>query len=207
MLPGKMIIRACPHCNQLLVEETLASGNTFGATHWSDAKVDAPMLPNYPEFLVCSSCHQSLWIKDASIVNEIPWEDFENPIMKSAKWCDEASIEDYLLALAKPDLNEEREKYLRVRLMWVYNDPYRKDPSLEYQLLPEQKENLVTLKALLNDGKIDSIIMSSEIHRSLGEFDDCIKTLKKLPDGKFEGIVETFTTLSKAKNSKVAVLT
>jgi len=40
------------------------SGNTFGATFWTDGKRDAPMLPDLPEFVKCPHCKLLLWINE-----------------------------------------------------------------------------------------------------------------------------------------------
>ena len=48
MLPGPTTIKRCPGCKGLLAEGTLASGNTLGATFWTDGKREAPMLPEMP---------------------------------------------------------------------------------------------------------------------------------------------------------------
>ena len=48
MLPGPDMYKHCSSCHQLIIEETLMSGNTFGAIYWSDGKREAPMLPKTP---------------------------------------------------------------------------------------------------------------------------------------------------------------
>ena len=45
MLPGPQKAIYCPYCEQVLSYQTLSSGNTCGATRWSDGKQVAPMMP------------------------------------------------------------------------------------------------------------------------------------------------------------------
>lgn len=40
MMPGKIIIREYPHCKGYFKEQTMASGNTFGARYWTDGKIE-----------------------------------------------------------------------------------------------------------------------------------------------------------------------
>jgi hypothetical protein len=53
MLPGPNVIRQCNHCQKPFTEPTLMSGNTFGATFWTDGKQEAPMLPDMPWLVKC----------------------------------------------------------------------------------------------------------------------------------------------------------
>ena len=44
MLPGPTIIKKCLVCSKSIEHHTIGSGNTFGATFWTDGKREAPML-------------------------------------------------------------------------------------------------------------------------------------------------------------------
>jgi len=48
MMPGPDIIYKCPKCGSFLKNKSLMSGNTIGACHYSDGKVIAMMMPEYP---------------------------------------------------------------------------------------------------------------------------------------------------------------
>lgn len=65
MMPGETIYRACPACQQLLIECTLLSGNTIGAKFWTDGKMDAPMFPQIPALVRCAHCQSLLWLPEA----------------------------------------------------------------------------------------------------------------------------------------------
>jgi hypothetical protein len=80
MLPGPDQVIACPHCGNLARQPTLASGNTYHAQLWSDGKLDAPMLPEYPAITRCRGCRTVFWIRDAPVIDEIgPWgEDLDS---------------------------------------------------------------------------------------------------------------------------------
>lgn len=65
MMPGETIYRECPSCDGLLIERTLLSGNTIGARYWTDGKMDAPMMPQYPALVRCAHCQKLLWLPEA----------------------------------------------------------------------------------------------------------------------------------------------
>jgi hypothetical protein len=71
MQPGPDKILECPHCSAPSILPTLLSGNTIGATFWSDGKMVAPMLPDTPEITKCYQCGSFFWIEDAQVVGEI----------------------------------------------------------------------------------------------------------------------------------------
>ena len=47
-MPAPPTIIECPHCNDKALKAGILSGNTFGAVSWSDGKMVAPMLPDFP---------------------------------------------------------------------------------------------------------------------------------------------------------------
>ena len=56
MIPGNAKIVKCPYCGTKKELFTMLSGNTFGATFWSDNKRVAPMLPMVSPVQKCPSC-------------------------------------------------------------------------------------------------------------------------------------------------------
>lgn len=68
MKPGPTYIRKCPQCSNHFSQDTLSSGNTFGAKFWTDGKMEALMMPNYPEYVGCPHCNKSLWVRETEIV-------------------------------------------------------------------------------------------------------------------------------------------
>ena len=53
----------CPNCGAYLYTHTLLSGNTFGARVYSDGKMVAPMLPEYPNLTKCGGCGTIVMLK------------------------------------------------------------------------------------------------------------------------------------------------
>ena len=73
MIPGPTLIIACPECDFLMEKDTVTSGNTLGARYWSNGKVTAPMLPDYPAITSCGGCHAFFWIQNAKVKKTIPF--------------------------------------------------------------------------------------------------------------------------------------
>lgn len=72
MLPGPMLIKRCDACDGLFKQRTLTSGNTCGATFWTDGKMGAPMLPRTPLLIRCPHCSSILWTKSLREVDSYP---------------------------------------------------------------------------------------------------------------------------------------
>ncbi len=189
MLPGPTIYKECPSCKKIVTEGSLASGNTFGAIHWSDGKMDAEMLPEFPGVVSCPECRELFWIKDAKTVGEYDWfngEDYEEPEeWKKAKSVKDPGIEDYQNALNQGlDSSKDREKYIRVHLWWALNDLVRyeeKQPELFRQYQEIFQNNLESLVGLLENCDAAGQIMKAEIARELGEFETCLVRLAIIP--------------------------
>jgi len=211
MTPGPSIIIECPHCSVLLSRSSLGSGNTFGATHWSDGKMDAPMLPDFPEIVRCSKCDAFIWVKDAKEIGVYDWfnegENDEIPEgwkkAKSVIWPETSDFENAIDQ--KQGTSKEREKYLRMQLWWHLNDPVRNGERSTI-LPPENAElffaNLKHLSQLLIDGSPDDQIMRAEIARECGEFEKCLVRLMVIPE-KYASICEQIKKLAQDSNRVV----
>ena len=71
----------CPTCNAPAQHQFLLSGNTSGATVWSDGRVHSPMLPKMaPDVTRCRSCGQYYWLSDAQAEFLGEKSEFAHPI-------------------------------------------------------------------------------------------------------------------------------
>lgn len=63
-MPPVSYVVACPRC-AALHRSWSRSGNTLGATLWSDGKVVGPMVPTpAPEIVRCAGCARFFWLRD-----------------------------------------------------------------------------------------------------------------------------------------------
>jgi len=151
MIIGPFQIIACPFCEGLAKYMTLISGNTIGASIWTDGKMYAPMLPCPPEVVKCHHCGEIYWLRDAKRIGSIdPWA--INPSFQRAKpgeqrvekpqlgsdgrpvpslWIEAQSVSeppetDYYQAIEKGLAHTlAEEKALRIHAWWRRNDPFR----------------------------------------------------------------------------------
>jgi len=56
MVIGSDIYYKCPACGKVLKNRSILSGNTFGATFYSDGRRNALMLPDIPNLTKCPKC-------------------------------------------------------------------------------------------------------------------------------------------------------
>ena len=76
MLPGPIMIYKCPDCLNSIKQYTFTSGNTFGATFWSDGRCIGPMVSPHAWLVLCPHCHARLWIDELENVGKMSiWMD------------------------------------------------------------------------------------------------------------------------------------
>ena len=180
MMPGETIYRECPSCDGLLIERTLLSGNTFGARYWTDGKMDAPMLPQYPSLVRCAHCQTLLWLPEAREHRfETPPQMFQN--VEGARDPISPTESDYLEAIDSglaPDT--EREIYCRVHAWHCFNDTRRdeKNATERSELSDVAASNMKKLFVMLDRMQPDQRMLRAEIARELGRFPEALGLLQ-----------------------------
>lgn len=198
MRVGPRKIKECDSCGQLILQHTILSGNTFNAVYWSDGKVEAPMLPDFPLLVKCPRCNGLLWIddlvtiEDKDIIHALECKEMTdffsglagNSEAHSSKYddCDlpvaynYPNLKDYILYVKSKTQTVDREIYIRIRAWWSGNDA-RRNCDLVESMAEEEIINIVSLKSLLNINNTHEKIMKAEIYRELGQFDRALDLL------------------------------
>lgn len=197
MLPGPPERLTCPLCGGHKHISSLASGNTFGATVWSDSKKDYPMLP-LPSFVQkCPHCGGYFFYDDAeksSMKHDVPANKEERPIWEEAdrNWFGELSFEETdgaFDALYGDTLPEVKKCELLSLWLYSFNDTFNgrgKDSRTPTEaLLAKQDKVLKKLISMFPDNGL----FVCELHRELGEFEECLKVASELPE--MEGFAAT----------------
>ena len=166
MLPAHSALLRCPHCGALKEVLQLMSGNTFGATLWSDAKQIAPMLPRVSYIQRCPTCGKYFFrTKDVMAGTSNNYEggtgDLPLEYLKQA------------LTQLQPTGNDEH--ILRINILWAFNDRYgdmeQSDiPIEEWAYHVDNVHHLVQMD-------IDAILRA-ELFREIGDFDKAIQILQ-----------------------------
>lgn len=207
--PGPTLIKKCKSCEGLMKQRTIASGNTFGARYWTDGKVEASMLPLTPSAVRCPHCHSLLWISSLEEVGEIPGSrGFGVPrpeydrSFDSHPFIENLETDDYWTALRKAELSKDQEVYLRTMYWRLMNDS-RRGNHIPIALSEEEQVNLRNLLPLVYEMDESSRLIRAEIHRELGEFEECEKALDYDFCDDYIPAAVTIYMLQEEKNSSV----
>jgi hypothetical protein len=158
MIPAPDRLFACAACGKTARVEQLRSGNTIGATFWSDGDVDAPMLPEYPRVSRCQACGKFTWISDAPDAND-PDASLVSPLQE----------EDFLDALdAGLGSNRDRELELRISA-WRRGNDQQRSTGVCGRRTARSEANIERLYEML-DPYVEWCT-KAEVARQLGRFD------------------------------------
>jgi hypothetical protein len=174
-----LIVRECPHCKAHVVQEETVSGNTIGATYWTDGKREAKMLPDHPWLAKCPTCFKLFWVDEAVEV------DTGFDAAKGKQQVLAPSEKDMLRFLAEPGLPKDKEIYLRVRATPAFSK--------------DQVQNLKALSDMLDEKEPNQRILKAEIARELGEFDECLRLLSHPFDERYGYAVGFIKKLAEEK--------
>lgn len=226
MLPGLTLIKKCSACGQLIEEETLISGNTFGAVFWTDGECHADMLPDEPELVKCPFCKALVWLEELEEAGDKVINNFEgdapvkNPhldlnITRPYKM---PSKNDYFRLLKDRIGNDEREAYLRLRAWRAGNDrrrtsehgpkKFRKKTGKALEPLSYAEiKNMKELICILDGQNDEERITKAELFRELGFFSQCLGCLAKPLDGEFKAAADLIRQLALKKDPWVREMT
>jgi hypothetical protein len=204
MMPGPTLIKQCSECSGLIKEYTIMSGNTIGATFWTDGKCDAEMLPDQPSVVKCPYCQKLLWIDDLKNIEQ-EMTSKNKQVYKKAKDYLSPLFSDFASELKKNNLTKDQEIYLRIRSWWAGNDTRRK-PKNKPDLSDAERDNLMALEKLLDLSKDNDRIMIAEIKRELGLFEDAEQVLSESFEDQYIQAVSIIKGLIQKRNSFVTTM-
>ena len=188
-----LIIRECPHCKAHVVQEETVSGNTIGATYWTDGKREAKMLPNHPLLAKCPVCGGLFY------VDEVVEVDTGFDAAKGKQQVLAPSEKELLGFLAGPGLPRDKELYVRVSAWRSANDAWRKLPNATPAFSKNQVQNLHILSEMLDESEPNQRILKAEIAREMGEFDKCLELLSQPFDERYGHAVGFIKKLAEEK--------
>lgn len=208
MIPGLNYIYACSKCGSFILRESIASGNTFHSIMYSDGKLVASMLPEFPILVKCKKCQSLLWLDKLTSISAYRGVLGRNPKWKNIERAKFIGIEDYYRALDESLAeNEKDELYIRNRIWWLYNDRIRNNTeNLMFTSEDDEirwKDNCHKLLVLLDESNINQKLMKAEVNRNLGNFKQCLIITKSIKDEDMNWIKEQFIEACKAGDSKV----
>lgn len=197
MLPGPTLIYACPKCGRKVANESLMSGNTFGARYFSDGKRIAPMLPEFPDLIRCQSCDFFFFLHEQEPVDELyRFEEQSDVTLNEIDQAKAPGLDDLILALEQ-EVARKKENEISIRLdLWrSFNDRTRNGKSLflnenDKHLYLNNCEALITLIEPKED---QFMVTLAELYRNLGLFEACLKLLDSLEDQRWNRLKAQFS--------------
>jgi len=203
MLPGPDQIKRCPGVETALRFFTLLSGNTFGATFWTDGKMDAPMLPTTPGIWKAGPDEVIFWEEDCELIEEVELGDEPSVPTVEPSPLREA---DFYRALDEGLGNTPtREEYLRLLTWRASNDKFRyPSDATRARRDPRAIANMQALFALLNENVDESTRLSkAEVARQLGSFEVAAALLEHPFSERYLPAVEQIRALIAARDRMV----
>ncbi len=192
MMLGPTVIKQCSACSMLIKQNSILSGNTFGAKFWTDGKREAPMLPDQPWLVLCPHCHAPLWINELQSLGECDLWCELNGKFRDALHYDPLSVDEYF-ALLEQGIDESlKEQYVRLRAWWAGNDLRRNQAMDIMPMSAREASNLAVFATMLDESDADERVMKAEVLRELSCFDEASELLATLVD---EPLVEIIRSL------------
>lgn len=218
--PGPTQVIQCPGSTEIRRLPSINSGNTFGATFWTDGYMVAPMLPRFPAITRCTADGPIFWVSSAKVVGSMPpWRDpaaSEPRAWKDAPAVRELTGEEFQQAIAQ-GLGDTPQKlsYLRHRAWWAANQAHR--PSADGQAPTAASDfppgsaaraNLEALVAELDESDAEQLLTKIEALRELARFDEAEQLLKsdKLADARLKPWVALIGERVRLRDARVAKL-
>lgn len=182
MIPGPANILSCPFCGGTKEVMSLVSGNTCGATVWSDTRRDYPMLPEVSPIQECPHCHKFYFIEQA----KHEYSKDPNSEMSSFKKLGKLTYPQLVRAKKQMEtlsLVKMQRWILNHQIFMAFNDSFRREP--EKVTFPPREEDIQiykdTIAELLDgiDQSEDYELFHAELLRESGRFEEAKEVLLK----------------------------
>jgi hypothetical protein len=129
MVPGPDYYYKCPNCSRFVARGSLGSGNTYMSILFSDGKLYAPMLPEFPAITKCKKCDTIFWLSEIRRLYSF----FYRKCSRNRIDVDGAEflgINDLFRALEldSTKIDIERVEVVLRHIWWTFNDRIRNVP-------------------------------------------------------------------------------
>lgn len=199
MTPGKTYIYSCQKCGKLLTRSSLLTGNTFGSVLYSDGKRISPMNPSFPDLTKCKRCNTIFFLSDLEEIGKYRFGENIDPAWQDADEAEFLSIADYQRAIETEIADE---LMLREHLWQAFNDRIRNGQEIFQDKNDELlwEDNIRKFLSMLDINIVNERIVLAEIHRNLGEFDECIRIITSIEDNSLDWLKDKFIEECRVKN-------
>ncbi len=170
----------CPGSKSLRERTVMASGNTVGATIWSDGYMDAPMLPRSPIISRCAPDGVLYRVDKAKRLGRL--SSMSNGRFKGQKVLQiEQPSESDLIEAAASNLSDMREIELELRLLawWKSGARAAADAGLPSPRTGAARQNEDRLEVLLDEANDDYRLIKADLLRQQGRFEQALALLRR----------------------------
>lgn len=177
MIPGNAKIVKCPYCGTKKELFTMVSGNTFGATFWSDNKRIAPMLPIVSPVQKCPGCGK-YYFENKNRCGEGNSHSFELGELTFPEW-----KEAYAQFQAE-GVDDKTLDNVRYWLFHSYNDYFHRSKKAPKPTEEDFEFFSKTVEKLIDSFKWNSasdLLMKAELYREANKMQECRQVLDSIP--------------------------
>lgn len=167
------------------------------------------MFPVFPRVAKCQNCQTIFWLSKAKEVNYFEWEKDPNRVHPLYQRAKSIALNELLEALEQKVYSSDKEEvYLRLRILWAFNDRARKREPLFVEPTDEHQwqENIVRLLGLIEMADENDRILGAELNRYMGEFEKCEELLKDVVNPKLEEAKTQILVKCEENNIKVFLI-
>ena len=175
MLPANAKIVKCPFCGERKELLNLASGNTFGAKHWSDQKMVAPMLPRVSPIQKCPKCGK-YYLEYKQPYNEGDDWSTERGELSYQQW-----KEAYEQLKDEKNTKHDDMQIIRHYVIMAFNDEYYR-----YGDNTADAQEVAFFVGIINDyiaankWNNQNMLFKAELYREAGEMKKCEEVLSQI---------------------------
>lgn len=218
MNPGPARKAYCPHCHAVKLIATIASGNTFGATMWSDMKQDAPMMPRASYVQKCEACGKYFTLA--------VWADYEKQPEYAeddefGTWGD-LTYAEWKEAVAQFDAgneyaDEDEKASVYINFLQTYNDEFfrsnepKAPTEADKALFVAYVDKLAGIMPL-ETASADALTLLLEFYREAGQWNKVAELQPKVDkviaskNKGYQAIYKQFTDRIKARDTRLFVV-
>lgn len=169
MIPGNDELYACPNCRKCCRKQTLMSGNSFGGTYYSDARVSYPFLPKFPKKTRCSACNEIFELNQTNL-NTIE----SSECSEYADFLDIDGYKELLLIGNYTDTDDELDD--RFELLWTWHERIENNSLLPDEVFSDfyYVKNIDEIIATMEPDVLGRILLIAELHRYAGRFETAV---------------------------------
>lgn len=174
MTPAPSYLISCPFCGGDKKMRSIASGNTYGGTVWSDTRRHYPMLPEVSPLQRCPHCGKYYFIDQAK--KRWPEEDDYRGELGELSY---SELREAKCQMEGQTLTKMQRWILNHLLFMAYNDTYRRRRIRPIPSEKEQAAHLEVINELLEgiDDSKDYRLFHAELLREIGRFDEATSVL------------------------------